>query len=54
MLLEWYQRQGMSVLPADKRLPRSPRRLIKPSDGRYCYFTVEAALDSSRALDDLR
>ena len=54
VLLEWYQRQGMSVLPADQRLPRSPRRLIKPSDGRYCYFTVEAALESSRALDSLR
>jgi len=53
-LLHWYQRQGMSVLPADQRLPRSPRRLIKPSDGRYCFFTVEAALEASRALDSLR
>lgn len=54
VLLEWYQRQGMSVLPEDRRLPPSPRRLIKPSDGRYCYFTVEAALEASRALDSLR
>jgi hypothetical protein len=54
ILLEWYQRQGMSVLPADQRLPRSPRRLIKPSDGRYCYYTEEAALAASRELDDLR
>jgi hypothetical protein len=53
-LLEWYQRQGMSVLPSSRRLPRSPRRLIKPSDGRYCYYTVEAALAASRELDDLR
>ena len=54
VLLRWYERQGMSVLPADEKLPRSPRRLVKPSDGRYCYFTVEAALQASRALDSLR
>ena len=54
VLLKWYQRQGMSVLPADERLPPSPRRWIKPSDGRYCYYTVEAALEASRALDSLR
>lgn len=53
-LIEWYQRQGMSVLPAGQRLPPSPRRLIKPSDGRYCYYTVEEALEASRALDYLR
>ena len=53
-LLEWYQRQGMSVLPAGERLPRSPRRLIKPSDGRYCYYTVQSALVASRSLDSLR
>jgi len=53
-LLEWYQRQGMSVLPADQRLPPSPRRLIKPCEGRYCYSIVEAALEASRELDDLR
>ena len=53
-LLEWYQRQGMSVLPADQRLPSSPRRLIKPSDGRYCYYTVESALEASKTLDYLR
>ena len=54
ILLQWYQKRGMSVLPAGKRLPPSPRRLLKPSDGRYCYFTVEAAVESSRALDALR
>lgn len=53
-LLEWYQKKGMSLLPADQRLPRGPRRLFKPSDGRYCYFTVDAALELSRALDSLR
>ncbi len=54
LLLEWYQRQGMSVLPAQKRLPRGPRRLLKPSDGRYCYHTMKSALEASRALDPLR
>ncbi len=54
VLLEWYQKKGMSLLPADQRLPLVPRRLFKPSDGRYCYFTVDAALESSRALDSLR
>ena len=44
----------MTTLPADRRLPRSPRRLIKPSDGRYCYYTVDAALEASRSLDPLR
>ena len=54
ILLGWYRKRGMSVLPANQRLPPGPRRLFKPSDGRYCYFTVEAALKSSRTLDYLR
>ena len=53
-LLRWYQRRGMSVLPASKRLPGGPRRLFKPSDGRYCYYTVAGALRASRELDPLR
>ena len=53
-LLQWYQRQGMQVLPRDERLPRGPRRLVKPSDGRYCYFTARAAVGFSRELDSLR
>lgn len=53
-LLKWYLRQGMSVLPASKRLPEGPRRLFKPSDGRYCYYTVSGALEASRSLDPLR
>ena len=53
-LLQWYQRQGMQVLPRDERLPRGPRRLVKPSDGRYCYFTARAAVGFSRNLDSLR
>jgi len=53
-LLEWYQRQGMQVLPRDERLPPGPRRLVKPSDGRYCYFTAKAAVGFSRNLDSLR
>ena len=52
-LLGWYRRQGMSVLPAGERLPRSFRRLLKPSDGRYCYYTVQSALEASRSLDSL-
>ena len=53
-LLDWYQRQGMKVLPADKKLPSGPRRVVKPSDGRYCYFTAKAARQFSKNLDDLR
>lgn len=53
-LLQWYQRQGMQVLPPEERLPRGPRRLVKPSDGRYCYFTAGAAVSFSRSLDSLR
>jgi hypothetical protein len=44
----------MTVLPADRRLPAGPRRLFAPSDGRYCYYTVAAALEASRELDELR
>ena len=54
LLLGWYQQQGMTVLPADRRLPPGPRRLVRPSDGRYCYFTAKAALEASRRLDSLR
>lgn len=53
-LLGWYQRRGMSVLPEDQRLPIGPRRLFKPSDGNYCYYTRAAALAASRELDELR
>jgi hypothetical protein len=53
-LLQWYRDRGMLVLARDRRLPAGPRRLIRPSDGRYCYFTVEGALQLSRGLDHLR
>ena len=53
-LLDWYRKQGMQVLPSDQRLPRVPRRLFKPSDGGYCYFTPRAAAAASRRLDYLR
>lgn len=53
-LLNWYRKQGMQVLPANQRLPRVPRRLFKPSDGRYCYFTPQAAAAASKRLDYLR
>ncbi len=53
-LLHWYQRQGMTVLPQDRRLPPGPRRLVRPSDGRYCYFTVKQAREASHRLDYLR
>ena len=53
-LLQWYKDRGMKVLPRDQRLPPGPRRLVRPSDGRYCYFTVDGALKLSRGLDHLR
>lgn len=53
-LLDWYRARGMEVLPADKKIPPGPRRLIKPSDGRYCYFTHEGAIRASAALDEYR
>lgn len=53
-LLAWYQKQGMQVLSSDQRLPRVPRRLFKPSDGRYCYFTPSSAKVASQRLDYLR
>jgi hypothetical protein len=53
-LLAWYAKRGMAVLPKDEKLPVGPRRLFAPSDGRYCYYTVPAAVAASRELDDLR
>jgi hypothetical protein len=53
-LLAWYRRRGMTVLPDDDELPPGPRRLLKPSDGRYCYYTVPAAVEASKELDPLR
>jgi hypothetical protein len=53
-LLAWYRRRGMEALPAEQRLPPGPRRLLQPSDGRYCFYTVEGALEESRTLDPLR
>jgi len=54
VLLSWYQRRGMTVLPDEEKLPLGPRRLLKPSDGRYCYYTVPAAIEASQELDPLR
>jgi hypothetical protein len=28
--------------------------LLKPNDGRYCYYTVPAAIEASKELDPLR
>ncbi len=53
-LLGWYEKRGMTVLPRGRRLPAGPRRLFKPSDGHYCYYTVDAAAKASRELDSLR
>ena len=53
-LLQWYRRRGMAVLPDDDELPPGPRRLLKPSDGRYCYYTVPSAIAASKELDPLR
>jgi hypothetical protein len=53
-LLAWYRRRGMALLPDDDELPPGPRRLLKPSDGRYCYYTVPAAVEASKELDPLR
>lgn len=54
VLLQWYRRRGMTVLPDEEELPPGPRRLLKPSDGRYCYYTVPAAIRVSQELDSLR
>lgn len=53
-LLNWYKKLGFKVLPSNQRLPSSPRRLFKPNDGRYCYFTPKAAMAASRRMDRLR
>lgn len=53
-LLEWYLAQGMSRYPEERRIPFGPRRLFVPNDGRYCFFSVPAAVEASRRLDELR
>lgn len=53
-LLGWYRKRGMSVLPENHKLPFGPRRLFAPSDGLYCYYTIAAAMEASRELDELR
>ena len=53
-LLDWYLDRGMTILPKETSLPPGPRRFFSPSDGRYCYYTAEAAVAASRSLDNLR
>ena len=53
-LLNWYKSVGFQVLPLNQRLPRSPRRLFKPNDGRYCFLTPKAAMVASKRMDHLR
>jgi len=54
LLLGWYEKRGMTVLPEGRRLPAGSRRLFKPSDGHYCFYTIDAAAQASRELDPLR
>lgn len=53
-LLGWYRKRGMTVLPKDRKLPIGPRRVFAPNDGHYCYYSIAAAIEASRALDELR
>lgn len=53
-LLNWYSKQGMSIYPKEEKLHFGFRRLLIPSDGRYCYFTEEAALKEKLNLDPYR
>ena len=43
-LLQWYSSRGMEIYPKGEKLHFGIRRLIKPSDGRYCYFTEDGAI----------
>ena len=57
--LDDHDREGvfvwfLSTAPDEAKLPPGPRRLLKPSDGRYCYYTVPAAVEASKELDSLR
>ncbi len=53
-LLQWYIKQGMIPYPRDEKLHFGFRRLLVPSDGRYCYFTEEAALEEKNNIDPYR
>jgi hypothetical protein len=53
-LLDWYRSRRMQVYPDDRPLPFDVRRIVRPSDGRYCYYTIPNAIAASRELDDLR
>ena len=53
-LLHWYRSRRMLVYPDDRPLPFDVRRIVRPSDGRYCYYTIPNAIAASRDLNDLR
>jgi hypothetical protein len=53
-LLNWYSSRGMDIYPEDENLHFGIRRLIKPSDGRYCYFTEKGALTEIKEFDPYR
>lgn len=53
-LLQWYVSRGMEIYPEDKKLHVGLRRLIFPSDGRYCYFTEAGAIEEIKEFSSLR
>lgn len=53
-LLRWYSSRGMEIYPKDEKLHFGIRRIIKPSDGRYCYFTENGALKEIEDFDPYR
>lgn len=53
-LLDWYISRGMEIYPEDKKLHFGFRRLIVPSDGRYCYFTEDGAVKEIEELNSYR
>lgn len=49
-LLDWYERQGMTRLPATAPAVS----VVRPNDGRYFYYTPERARQTHAQLDHLR
>jgi hypothetical protein len=53
-LMEWYKNRGMTAFPKEEKLHFGFRRLLIPSDGRYCYYTENAAMDELKEFDPYR
>jgi len=53
-LMQWYKERGMTAYPQEEKLHFGFRRLLIPSDGRYCFFSESSAWEELKEFNPYR